>query len=681
VKFEDLAIAAGALGIIAVLFAILTTILAVPIALAVGAYGAYRIYRTYQDSDAVAERKTRERTVALYEQAKLHQPPDKIEFGKGFAAELTRNVPEEVLNAAIEAGLDMYDVEGWGFTVPPPPAVANSVEGARYRDHVLKVSSLAPQDILAIQRTIADSMNVALAIAPKPTSGEPWITQPLHQFAPNLPATVERMVLPYFDADVGRYFGRLRQRLDRNLAAQKGVMPAEYKGDDPIYDYLKDTPLSSVLNAPVPIDVPRSTRWEHAVITGGSGHGKTTLLENLILRDLKDPAKPSVVVVDSQRTLIAKVARLAVAHERPLIIIDPKDAPALNVFSINAKRHLTYGQDDRERVRNHTIDLFSYLFDNLLGADLTVRQFALFNYLIQVMLAMPSTMGRNATLADIIHFTETPDAYARAIDSLDAMAKTFFATDFMRTRYNETKEQVRYRLHAILGNTTIARLFLATENRVDFFEELNQGAVILIDTDKGFLGAKNSAYLGRIAITLLLQAILERDASARPEREVFMYVDEAGEYFDRSIDKFLTEARKQRAGITLAHQHFAQMTAELRASVAANTATKYAGGLSAQDARSAAQDMRTSADFLLAQERLSFACYIRNVTKTPTTVQARIGILGKEQQVTDEAYNAFRARNRQRLAAPPPVSEPDQPGTGEPGAQNSKLSTDPDEYT
>jgi hypothetical protein len=574
----------------------------------------------------------------------------------------------------------MFDGEGWGAGIPEPPVVCNSIEGARYRDHIAKVSGITADDITAIQRTIAESMNRVLDQAPSEHEGEVFTTQPLEASIPNLASVVDRMLLTYYDSRVSPFFKRLKERLDRNLALQKGVEPTEYKGDDLIFDYLKDTPLYNVFKAPVPVVVPRHIRHEHAVITGGSGHGKTTLLENLILKDVKDAEQPSIVVIDSQRALIGKLSRLALVHERPLIIIDPKEAPALNPFAFNQQRYAAYDQEGKERVRNHTLELFGYLFDSLLGADLTTRQAAMFNYIIQVMLAMPESMGRNATLEDVIRFTEMPEEYARAIDLLPDIAKTFFATDFLRPRYSETREQVRYRLHAILGNTTIARLFLAQENRVDFFDELNRGAIILIDTDKGFLGAKNSAYLGRIAITLLLQAILERDASGKPQREVFMYVDEAAEYFDRSIESFLTEARKQRAGITLAHQHFGQMTSELRSSVATNTATKYAGGLSAQDARSAAQDMRAQPDFLLEQERLSFACYIRNVTKMPTTVTAEIGTLEKEQQATEEAYKAFREKNKARLAAPPVAEKPRPEREEKPKRKKPKLESDPDEY-
>jgi len=675
--------------VIAVLVATLVTVLAVPALIAFVAFVVWKVYDIRENGTAGLERKAKAHTQQLYEITKVKwiEAPSKHDFGVGVGKLLRRDVPDVVFIDALDAVCTMYDVENWGLDLPTPPPVANSIEGARYRDNLSKLSAITPNDIANIQRTIATSLNVPLSFAPKPGDGDPFITQPLESFIGQaLCEAVERVILPYYDSNVHHHFKLLRERLDRNLATQKSEMPTNYKGDDVVYDYLRDTPLYQVFRAPVPISLPRHVRWEHTVITGGSGHGKTTLLENLILRDLKDRAEPSIIVIDSQRALIGKLSKLAAVHKRPLIIVDPKDAPALNVFGFSTERFARYGEAERERVRNHTLEIFGYLFDSLLGADLTVRQSALFNYLIQVMLAMPMTMGRNATLADIITFTEKPEDYGPAMDGLDAMAKTFFATDFTRPRYNETKEQVRYRLHAILGNSTISRLFLAEKNNVDFFSELNKGAIILIDTDKGFLGAKNSAYLGRIATTLILQAILERDASGKPEREVFMYVDEAGEYFDRSIDKFLTEARKQRAGITLAHQFFGQMSQELRSSVAANTATKYAGGLSAADARTAAADMRTTPEFLLEQQRLTFACHVRNVTKSPTTVTAQIGLLEKEPQVSDVDYEAFRKRNADRLKAkqpkaPPPKQEPQEPEPEEAAPKKkSKLETDPNEY-
>jgi hypothetical protein len=251
-----------------------------------------------------------------------------------------------------------------------------------------------------------------------------------------------------------------------------------------------------------------------------------------------------------------------------------------------------------------------------------------------------------------MHLMDDAEPYRPAIDALDPIPRDFFVHDFGSNQYNQTKEQIRYRLQAIVGNPTLARLFLAPTNTVDFFEELNRGTVILIDTSKAFLGAKNSSYLGRIAISLILQAVLERGATPGTKRPVHLYIDEAGEYFDKSIDTFLTEARKQRAGITLAHQYMNQMTPELRASIAANTSIKFAGGLSNQDARLLANDMRADPEFILNQPKLSFACFIRGHTQRALALHVKPGVLETEQRMSDEEYHALRERNRARVTSP-----------------------------
>ena len=171
------------------------------------------------------------------------------------------------------------------------------------------------------------------------------------------------------------------------------------------------------------------------------------------------------------------------------------------------------------------------------------------------------------------------------------------------------------------------------------------------------MGAKNSSYLGRVAITLILQAILERSAHTGYKRPVFLFVDEAKEYFDQSIDTFLTEARKQNAGLIIANQHLNQMTSELRASVAADTSNKFSSGASTLDARALASDMRTTPQFLLDQPVLTFGCYIKGTTPQAVPISVQAGKLENEPEMDDELYKLMREVNRAR------VSLPEQPQT------------------
>src|SRR6185312_14276545 len=156
---------------------------------------------------------------------------------------------------------------------------------------------------------------------------------------------------------------------------------------------------------------------------------------------------------------------------------------------------------------------------------------------------------------------------------------------------------------------------------------------------------------GRIFISLVLQAVLERAALPEHERKpAFLVVDEAAAYFDSNIDDLLTEARKYRLGCVFAHQFLDQATPSLRASLAANTAIKMAGAVSTGDARALASDLRCTADFILGQPRLHFAAYIRNVTPSAVSVPVQAGLMEMQERLSEETYGALRERNRRRVS-------------------------------
>lgn len=617
----------------------------------------------YYHSPQYLEHKAREHTHALYQEALKHytaQDPHVL------AAEIISAIPETPL--ALEIGrvaVEIIEQENIA-AVPRPPLICNSIEGARYRDKLSKVTEFPSPD-RAKEILVKAFTGFVQALPSLPEDGR--FTVPLVTLVKSPGEAIEALVLPLYDEK--GLFTSLKNKLDSNYNQTSGgpnkppILPSDYKGDNIAHVYLKETPFLPLLDARVPFAIPRSVRFEHCIITGGSGHGKTQLLQNLILADLHADDSPCVVVVDSQGEMLQNIARLELFKERKIIILDPRDNPALNIFDINHQRIARYGEAEQEQVLNHTLETFSYLFNSLLGADLTVRQSVLFNYLIKLMLMLPKSLERNATLLDLMNLMDDPKPYRPAIDALDPIPRAFFVNDFPTKQYDQTKEQIRYRLQAIIGNQTLARLFLAPRNTIDFFAELNRsGNVVLIDTSKAYLGAKNSSYLGRIATTLILQAVLERGAISGYKQPVHLYIDEAGEYFDKSVDVFLTEARKQHAGITFAHQYLNQMTPELRASVAANTSIKIAGGLSNQDARAIASDMRSEPDFILAQPKLSFACYIRGHTPRAIALSVPYGALENEPRMSDDEYQLLRQRNRAALSPDDPEPDPTPPPSG-----------------
>jgi len=474
-------------------------------------------------------------------------------------------------------------------------------------------------------------------------------------------------------------FVEVSTRMHMNICAVSGIAdPYEPKkpfklpsGNDAPLDeiveaYFKGTPLYDFLLTPVPLRLTYEDRFSHMHVVGGSGAGKTQLLQHLILHDLQSDDPPALVIIDSQTDLINKLSRLALFDPDTgplsdrLIYITPRDIkhpPALNIFDVNRDRLGGYDEGTKEQVTAGVIQTFDYLFNGLLGADLTAKQGVFFRFVARLMLALPETLGRTATILDLIDLMDDATPYRKAIESLPPIQRNFFERDFPSKTFAQTKEQIRYRLNAILENPTLARLFTSPRTKIDLFMALNSNAIILVDTAKDFLKG-SSSHFGRIFISLVLQAILER--AAIPERErkpAFLIVDEAAAYFDSNMDDLLTEARKYKLGCVFAHQFLDQCTSSLRSSLAANTSIKMASGVSMSDARALAPDFRTTPDFILTQPKLHFAAHIRNVTPQAVSIPVPVGVLERQPRLSQGAYERLRELNRERVSLPPIANE------------------------
>lgn len=434
--------------------------------------------------------------------------------------------------------------------------------------------------------------------------------------------------------------------------------------------FMQYTPFEDVFRVSIPLDVKQDIFFSHMHVIGGSGAGKTQWLQQLFLYHLWAENRPSIVVVDSQGDMIDKISRLeCFAPDGPfedrLLLITPKEVeypPAINVFDVGHDRFGKLSQAMREQVTAGVIDTFDYLFTGLLGADLTAKQGVLFRMVARLLISLPDSFGRAATVLDMIRLMDDPTSYMEAIKALPPIPREFFVRDFGAKNFAQTKEQIRYRLNALLENPSMARLFTAPKTQLDIAAALNSGKVILVDTAQDFLKS-GSSHFGRVFISLVLQAILERAAIPEKGRHpTFMIIDEAAQYFDSNIDHILTEARKYKLGLTLAHQFLDQATHGLRASLAANTAIKMAAGISTGDARALAPDFRCTPDFILNQRPLHFATYIRGITKSAVSAQVNSGLLESKRRMTEKDYAEFRQINRENVGLPPEEMElPEEP--------------------
>lgn len=469
-------------------------------------------------------------------------------------------------------------------------------------------------------------------------------------------------------------FDKLRPTLEYNLIIASGGNPADpkaftqrpkYAKESGIRDperlvkaYLGGTPLASVFDQSVSFTIPTRTRFEHHHIVAGTGHGKTQTLQYMMADDIRavERSGRSVVVLDSQGDLIHNISNLAVfapggaMHDR-LVIIDPTDVEypvSLNLFDVGQERLSGYAPLERERLTNSILELYDFVLGTLLDAQMTQKQAVIFRYVTRLLLHIP-----NATVHTLLQLMESKaeDRFAPHIAKLSGSARHFFDTEFSSREFEQTKRQVSRRLWGILENQTFERMFSHPKSKLDLFSEMNAGKVILINTAKDLLKESGTEIFGRFFIALIAQAAQERAVlPAKDRMPTMVYIDEAADYFDRNIGIILSQARKYKVGMVLAHQYLGQLTPSLQEAFAANTSIKFAGGVSAKDARILAQGMYCEPQLLESQPKLSFAAHVRGVTPQAVPLQFPYGLMEKLPRMSKPERYEVQQRMRERYA-------------------------------
>lgn len=391
----------------------------------------------------------------------------------------------------------------------------------------------------------------------------------------------------------------------------------------------------SFLKTLIPVSFPQEQRFSHMHIVGSTGSGKSTLLQNFIADDLETDA--AVVVIDPHKQLVPLLASLDVG--RNVVLVDPTDPPGINIFDVKQSDDPV----EREKVFASVVKMFTYLFREG-ETPPTGKQMMVFQYLCRLVLSRVETHG-SATLLDLFEFLVDPAKFADDIARLPMLARSFFA-DFSpkNAEYKNTAAELRYRLHTILANPTLEKMFSASKTEIDIGRVLDDGSLLLIDADQDFLGDMHATF-GKIFLAQIMEAARKRDP-AKQNRPAFVYIDEAHRFLDEQVNDLLTDARKYRVGCILAHQHLGQIPSSLIRGALQGTAIKLAGGVRAEDATSLAADMRTTREQLMSLRKYSFAAYINHVT--PAAIP-----LSPEKSPLERFALAPPRPKRERQAPPP----------------------------
>src|SRR4051812_32482638 len=554
---------------------------------------------------------------------------------------------------------DLLDFEGVysSWSRPANPTPAEIIQLTEILKHLLSLRSGG-----GVRSALSELLDPVASSLPAMPQGEDFgLSVSILERIRNPAAVIEEIVRTALKSP----FRHLHQVVRDNLLIASKIDPAKpsnrplvmpttakvKSADELVKTYLNGTPFTKFFETSLPYAIPYNVRFEHMHICGGSGHGKTQLLQTLIMRDLEKlkEGKGCIIVIDSQGDLLRNILSMAVIGEIPdrLVLIDPNDIeypPCLNLFDFGLERTVKYTPVEREKLINGAISLYEYLFGALLGAELTMRQGVIFRYLARLMMVIPG-----GTIHTFMGFIENPETTQPYLGKLDTHARHFFETQFQSPAFKDTRQQILARLWGVLSNSVLERMFANPHNKVNLYEAMNNGSLILINTAKDLLKQEGCEILGRFFIALIFQAALERSPIAKDDRkDTFLYIDEAHDYFDESMEQLLNSVRKYKVGLVIAHQNLDQFKQKLRSTVMSSTSLKLVGGLSANDANAFAKEMRCEREYLQGmnkhEDRTEFAWFERNHTPAPIRLTVPYGTMESKPRLSAAHYTEFLTR-------------------------------------
>lgn len=458
-------------------------------------------------------------------------------------------------------------------------------------------------------------------------------------------------------------------RMRKNFNALEEVWPLDRKNKNKtnkelIKDYLQNSGLDEFLtDTALPFTLPQNKRQEHTHIVGGSGHGKTQLLQNLIYNDLeqaqKDP-RLGLCVIDSQGDLINTLLKLRVWDSDEngqnllsrLVLIDPSDTqhpPCLNLFDLNLGQIKDPTQ--REMAINSTISLYQFIFADLVDGKLTMYQENIFQNCSKLLLSI-----EGSTLMTFLDLLNDIGPFRGHIRKLDPSTRQFFESEYSSNLYAATKQQLLARLRRIATNSTLRNMFDNPVNKVDMFGAMNTGKIVLINTSKMLLQSDGAKMLGKFFIALILQSVFQRAFLPEGKRNPFMlYVDEAQDYLNDQIAEFFEQARKYNVSLTIAHQHLKQLdqvSTALRHSVLTNTSIKLIGNAGPDDARILAERVFCNKEDIYTLQKwdrkaAEFMCHVKDITRQAVKIRVPFGELNGRITIDPKAIQTIKDQNHQ----------------------------------
>ncbi|MDD3887236.1 MAG: type IV secretion system DNA-binding domain-containing protein [Patescibacteria group bacterium] len=389
-----------------------------------------------------------------------------------------------------------------------------------------------------------------------------------------------------------------------------------------------------------PIRIKDDDRRRHMYIIGQTGVGKSNFLQNMIVQDIKDGK--GLCVVDPHGDLVESVLPF-IPKERvdDIILFEP--------FDVNRPMGLNMLEFKTEDQKDFAVQEMMQIFYKLFPPEMIGPMFE--HQMRNVMLTLMADKENPGTLAEIPRMF-TDNEYAKEwIEKLkDPVVKAFWEKEMAKTSDFHKSEMLGYLISKVgrfVENEMMRNIIGQSHSSFDLRKIMDEGKVLLVNLSKGKIGETNSSLLGLIIVSKIQMAAYSRaDIPESERKDFYLYVDEFQNFATDSFASILSEARKYRLNLIVAHQYVKQLEEKIRDAVFGNVGTFTAFRVGVEDAEIVAKELEpvfTENDVINVEK---FHAYLRLMIDSAKSKAFTMATYPPAEGANEKIANAVRELSR-----------------------------------
>jgi len=331
----------------------------------------------------------------------------------------------------------------------------------------------------------------------------------------------------------------------------------------------------------VEIRMAKEDRMRHMYVIGQTGTGKTNILLNMITQDIRNG--DGVCYIDPHGTDIQTIlSRIPPERMDDVIYFDP--AYTARPMGLNMLEYDTRYPEQKTFVVNELMNIFNKLFDmKTTGGPMFEQYFKNAAFLVMDHPESGSTLLEISKVLSDKTFRDMKLSHCK-----NPIVVQFWHDAEMATGEQSMANFIPYitsKFDNFISNDIMRPVVLQEKSVFNFREIMDNKKILLVNLSKGRLGEINADLIGLLLVGKIQMAALSRvDMYGKPMNDFYLYIDEFQNITTDSISSILSEARKYRLSLTVAHQYISQLEESIKNAVFGNVGSMVIFRISPEDA-------------------------------------------------------------------------------------------------